>query len=69
MNEYFEYTHKKGHICLKWLCYKNRNEFLRKIKLLLESKKKKKKILKRVMREEVEGTVQKYLLCFDCKKY
>lgn len=42
MNEYFEYTHKKGHICLKWLCYKNRNEFLRKIKLLLESKKKKK---------------------------
>ena len=43
MNEYFEYTHKKGHICLKWLCYKNRNEFLRKIKLLLESKKKKKK--------------------------
>ena len=21
------------------------------------------------LREKVEGTVQKYLLCFDCKKY
>ena len=33
MNEYFEYTHRKGHICLKWLYYKNRYGFLKKIKL------------------------------------
>ena len=24
---------------------------------------------KKEFREKVEGTVQKYLLCFDCKKY